>query len=52
MSSYWDGFWTGIAVAFLMSQLYFLYTDIINGKIKRREKPCHTKAESEEKRQD
>ena len=36
MSSYWDGFWTGMAVAFVGSQLYFLYYDIINGKIKRR----------------
>jgi len=38
MSSYWDGFWTGVAVTFVMSQLYFLCCDISCGKIKRREK--------------
>jgi len=38
MSSYWDGFWTGMAVAFVGSQLYFLVCDISSGRIKRREK--------------
>lgn len=37
MYDYWDGFWTGMAVAFLLSQLYFLYIDILNGKIKKRD---------------
>lgn len=38
MSDYWDGFWTGVAVTFVMSQLHFLICDISSGKIKRREK--------------
>ena len=38
MSDYWDGFWAGIAVSFLLSQLYFLFCDISGGKIKRAEK--------------
>lgn len=51
MSDYWDGFWTGIAIAFFGSQLYFLYFDVL-GYGSRKSKICHTKAESEEKKRD
>ncbi len=53
MSSYWDGFWTGIAIAFFGSQLYFLYFEVLDyGSRKRKKEECRTKAESEEKKQD
>lgn len=47
MSEYWNGFWTGIAIAFFGSQLYFLYYDVLDYRNKKKDSKDAVQEQSE-----